>query len=46
MRTSKLKLKVVRVMKITRTRMENKKRTKVKLASSRIKRRLMLTLAK
>ena len=44
MRTSRLKHKVVKVTKITRIRMENRKRTKAKLALNRKKRKLIWTL--
>ena len=44
MRTSRLRHKVVKVMKIIRIRMVNRKRIKAKLASNKIKMK-MLTLA-
>ncbi len=44
MRTSRLRHKAVRATKITRIRMENKKRTKVKLDISK-KKMMQMTLA-
>jgi hypothetical protein len=46
MRTSRLRLKVVRVTKITKTRMENRKLTKAKLATSRKRMTWSRTLAR